>query len=799
MAGNVWNPSAPTLMGLEWFPTVYGARNLRDQGPWAQRVRSRAAETINQLKTICDFASDTRADVLLGEIFTAGTETSPTGSVSIAAYAPSADVTVGAGWAKESGVNTNLFQSIDEGSATPSDTDYIRISNVAAADYICRFGAAGFSATARVLGVKVLMRVMSSTSNGAIANVYIRHTPSSTDYAVVPGVFFATTVATWYTLDLGEINPKTGLPWTPTDIQGFGAAGALWAFKINSAGNGTTEFRVTCLEMQVTYRTVENRVAAASFLKPLGSLTASGAVTLNNFVALPAAGTTWAKPVSGDFTVLFRQPNAILYYGKQQRSPISIRYHGQESLALPPVPGLVSSSLGATYDSATGIVTGSFSGTFSGWIVPLLLMTSAPAVSADSQPFHLVSDATREKFVTSGQTIIQQFTPSASASYAIIDILVSPLVAVLPLVIKIKRDSDNLQFGGTKTLTVAEAQATGTRQVAGSIPEFYRVTVVLPSSAALISGTKYYVEFTCADVSNGWGVLLLGDSTLAGDAASFDATTAVPKLAGVAQNSFDIPVTVAQLPAAPTNLAAAIQATTPANASALACGIPSVRTPRVTWTKTSLAASFLRYEIQRTEDAGVTWTTVVYISSAETVQSWTDVETMRGKPVQYRIRVVRTDGVASDWTAASAGVTPPAVGCEMIFSTNEDPTLLVAYNREPLQKYSMLAASRDELIEIYGADYAVAFMEAEDPGITVGARLTVNFGDDPPVDDVAIFDPLRAITRAATSYVCVTDFAGNRFYAHVQFTEGQWIEPGHEYHADSVITEIAGAPSIAVA
>lgn len=798
MPGNVWNPSAPTTMGLEWFPTLYGLWNLRDTSPWAQRIRSRSAQTINALKTMVTLAGDTLTDVLLAEIFTAGGESTPAGSVTTALYEPSADVTVGAGWQTQAGAVINLFQQIDEGSAAINDADYIKIGNVAAADYICRFGAAGFPGTARVLGVKVFLRIQASTSNGAQALVYLRHTPSATDYQLVPAAPIATPTATSYLIDCGEINPKTLLPWTPTDIQGFGAGGALWAFKVNSSGNGTTDFRITALELQVTYRTSEDRVAAASYLKPLGVVTASGPVTLNNFVALPGAGATWAKPASGDFTVLFRQPNAVLVYKTAQRSPISIPWLGPDNLAYPPVPGVRSSSLGATYNAATGVVTANFSGTWSGWLVPLLVMTSAPAVSDDSQPYYLTVDATRIKYVQSGQPITQLFTPTATASYGVLQLLLGPSQAVAALNVKIKRVSDNVQFGTTATVTVAQAQA-GTALTSGGVPNFYLVQVLLPAAAALVNGTQYYIELTCADVTSGWQVILLGDATLAGDAATFGGATDVAKLNGVAQNSFDISATIAQIPTAPTNQAAAIVQTVPANAAvATGCGIPSIQQPRLTWTKTTLGATFTRYEIQRTEDLGVTWATVAYISLEATV-SWTDQEAKRGLPVQYRLRVLRSDGAASNWTPATIGITPQAVGCEVIFSSNEQPTMMCAYNREPSQRYTFLAPQRDALVEIYGADFAVAFMESEDPGITVEEALVVNFKDTPPVDDVAIFAPLRNLCRAVASYVCVLDFVGNRFFAHVQFTEGTWTMPEYDYHATAVVSEITDTPSIAVA
>lgn len=809
MAGNVWNPNSPTIVGEEWFADVFGSWDLSVNGPWAQRIRSRAAETIANL-LIWQTASLTPTvgapldgqlngqDTIIAEVIPAGSEI-PAGTLQTVTYQPSADQAVG-GWTNEAISAVNIFQSIDEGVSSLNTADFAVIGSGVMSNYDFRVGSSGFSAGRRV--VKLTLRVSAWASNSVGDNtaqfgiVHVAsgrwYKPSGSTVSLPNGTSLP--AATIFSFDLGEMNPETDLPWTVADVVAFSSG--TYAIRIRAAGTpGTCSIQLGAAELIVSYYTTENRVAAAGFTVGLGATVSPGAFLSTAFEGLPT-GTTWAKPASGDFTVLIRRPSAPLMTYAPHNPGIAWASALVGGVAQScPVPGVVSAP--ATLD-ANGIVTAvDFTNVNKGRTIPLIVRTSAPATSEDSLPYYLTSDITRMPAVNNSQAVTQQFAAPASATFATLKLLIKAGSATQNLLLKIKRVSDNVQFGSTITVTPAQVAALATEA------NGLKVLSVTGIGAVLVSATRYYVELTSTDTTaagSGWQAVSLGDSTLTGSSAgTFNSSTDTILVGGVARAEADMPFTFASQPATPAGLTATIRNVVPASfATSQTCDVDTVQAVRVQWTATALGAQFLRYEVQRTEDFGATWQDISYGTSAEANVIFDDFESPRGKAVQYRIRVIRADGTASAYTAATASVTPQPFSCEMIFCSNEQPSYVVAYNREPQMKLSFLSAARDELIEIYGADYAVAFMESEDPGIQTEAILTINFGVNPTDDTVAIWSPLRRLARAPVSYVCVLDWTGSRFFAHLQFPEGDWEEPGFSYHARVVITEITNTPSIAV-
>jgi hypothetical protein len=249
--------------------------------------------------------------------------------------------------------------------------------------------------------------------------------------------------------------------------------------------------------------------------------------------------------------------------------------------------------------------------------------------------------------------------------------------------------------------------------------------------------------------------------------------------------------------AAPTGLQAQVVNTANNVAASIQSCVPTyIQAIQVSWSSTALGITFDHYEIQRQRVGTTDWFTIAAITP-EGDTSFTDFETARGAAYQYRIRASRTDGVDSLWSAATPGVTAQAVGCEMIFVSNEQPDLGCAFDYGQTTDYDFLAASRDQIIGIYGSNFQVAFMEAEDPGLQFPATITVNFGVQSAVDTVAIFGPIRTIARAPASYICVLDYLGNAYMAHLQVGAGHVVEPGHVYTCDVIVTEVTNTPSVA--
>lgn len=814
MANQVWNPNSAVLVGEEWLVDYFGTWDLVLAGPWAQRIRSRAAETINALKwwqmsSLAPVpyapypigpASAGGVDCVLAEIIAAGSEI-PTGVVTTATYQPSADQAINVGsisnsWSKNpGGAITNLFQAIDEGVDTPG-TDYVQLAQVTTgASYDIRFGSSGFSATARVLGIKIRMIAHGPKED---ITVTARHTsgvefiPAGGKNIVLPRLGDPNVV---FTYDLGEINPVTGLPWTPADIQSWSSG--TWFLRLYGPGafhaSGTI-LELDAIEMVVTYQTVENRAAAAMWKNAIGVTQAAGVMVSNAFCALPGAGSSWAKPAAGDFTVLLRRPYApLLGYFPHNPSLLWIAARtaaGVETAC--PVPGVVSAS--PTVDQYGQVTAIDFTGAVKNRAIGLLVMTSAPAVSTDSLPY-VTGDAYAHSVAASG--VLQRFTPAASWTYDNLKILVKPGVATLPMTLKIKRTSDNVQFGATQTVTPATVAALPDESNGWKLLTFSGM------GAALVAGTQYFLELTSADTApqpTGWIILVLGDALMPGDAATFGGATDVLNLPGFGlQPSSDIAFTLGSLVPAMAGLTATVATIVPSSfAGSSLCGVATFQVARLAWTASVLGATWTRYEIQRTEDLGVTWSTIAYGQTFESVVTFDDYEAPRALAVQYRIRVVRSDGSTSAWTAATPSVTCQPAGCEMAFVTNEQPSFAASYNREPEISFAFLAAGRDQIQQLYGVDGAIAFMETEDPLEAFDVTLTINFKDTPPQDDRTIWSKIRRIGRAATSYVCVLDFTGSRWFAHLQVPQGDWSEPGFEYHAQVHVTEMTATPSIAV-
>lgn len=794
MAGNNYNPNSPLIVGEEWLPTFAGAWDL-SVAPFSQVFRSRSAETINQLKTIQLSTlgptpsggpldpNSTGQDIVLFEVI-------PKGSEVLAAvettrvYPVSADQAVGAGWVKTAGSNVNVFQDIDEGTAAVSTADWATIQSGTLSNYDIRAGSSGYPGTERPLRVKVRFWGLAFGANGDnTITVGLVHVASGSFYKP-PGATIALGGLGFYELDMGEINPKTQLPWTPTDIQGFSSG--VWAIRLRAAGtSGVTAIIVYAVDLAVVSQPTENRVAFASWVNAIGATQLPGVLTTTAF-GTPAGGATWAKPASGDFTVVARRPSAPLVTYSPHAPTIAYATTNVLTAATGVVPGVLSGY--TRLDNYNRVTSIDFAAQTSGFTVPLLVMTSAPAVSQDSLAYYLANDATHRPGINNTQVVTQQFTAPASATFQSVALILYAGAATQPLSVKIKRVSDNVQMGNTVSLTAASV---------GSVGVYGQVVTATGFAAALVNATRYYIELSTADTTallSGWRAVLLGDTTLAGGVASFNGTTDTALVGGVAQTNYDMPFQAFTVPTTPAGLTATLQRL--ALASSGLCGIGAVQAVRLAWTATALGASFLRYEVQRTEDLGLTWRTIAY-GLTEATSAFTDYEAPRTKPVQYRVLVTRTDFAQSAYTAATASVTCQPEGCELIFVTNETPALAVAYNREPELEVTFISAGRDELLEIYAGDYAVAFMEAEDPGMTYQATLTVNFGSSPPDDSVAIFSPLRAIARAAVSYVCVHDWTGSRWFAHLQLSKGHHTEPGYNFHAQVQITEVTGTPSIA--
>ncbi len=804
-----WNPHATTSLGQEWFPTIPKSYPIaRSQPSLAFQLRSLAAETIGALRLgVGSNPAVTDRIFTIVDIYQTGQEVP--GPVLVAEYPPNNDQTIG-NWTTDSGGVVNLFASIDDAVVyppSPAPGDYIRHLSGSATPYRCDVASAGFPATARVLRVTIIAVIgMVAFGSNAFVEFTLFHAPSSTVYAPPGNIIYTNGLTPPFVIaiDCGEINPQTLLPWTPADIQSFDSG--TWHMRVLSAGTGGNGPIVTSMALRVSYLNTENRVAAATWRRPAGAVTSP--VATDALVTLPSGAANWAKADATDYLYVPRAARDILVSGSAPVANDITWLAAQQDLgasgsppglSYPPPTGMASSVL--TTDTH-GLVTSPFVGELV--VAPrIVLRTTAPADSADSQPYVRDSSTTVERQLTAAQQVGQRLTSGATANYQLVRFVVAPPTdtTINPtLTVRIRRVSDSVQFGSDLIFTADQIRALG--EITGS-GGFRYVQGVLSTVAALVSGTQYEIQLI---VSAGTWKSLMPAGTGAGG-VTFGGTTDFARLGTIAGGSSlteqDMAIVLLQQPTAPaTNVATVIAE--PMDLDGCFCSAKDVDQIVVDWAATALGGSWARYEIERQADGGDGFHPVWQITSAEALSVWTDREPPMDRPVQYRVRVVSTASAFSGWRY-SDWVTAASRGPEMVFTSNHAPALQVVYERQPGTGFEFIDHQSDTLYRIQGADYQVAFIDPRRHGTRQTFSVIANFARQPSdnlarllnMDDV--WEPLVAITRAVGTtipYVCVRQRNGAVLYAHVELANGREDQPGNRYIVDAVCTRVAKVPTV---
>lgn len=214
-----------------------------------------------------------------------------------------------------------------------------------------------------------------------------------------------------------------------------------------------------------------------------------------------------------------------------------------------------------------------------------------------------------------------------------------------------------------------------------------------------------------------------------------------------------------------------------------------------TWTPTTLDDEFDHYEIERTEDGGETFYQVAEITT-EAVDIYRDYEAQRDNTAGYRLRVVRTDGAVSDWTAVEQETIP--VSTEWAFVSNEAPDLnievTVASDEDEAHKWGTGGPEKKEY-PIAGRDGAVVLISLEDnlDLFTVNVLYSSTATDGL---ERAVGEELRAICNERISYVCVHSPGSWRWLADV--TPGDMDQSlfRQKYVIPTRVRELTKVPSI---
>lgn len=797
-----YNASAPAVLGLEWWPTVPKTYPIAAGQPsLGLRVPSLGAETIAALRLgVASNPATTSRIFTLVDIYPAGSEVGA--PIQVVEYAPNADNTIG-NWTTEAGGVVNLFARIDDAvTYPPTGTDYIRQIVGGNSAYRCDVASAGFPATARVLRLSIRAVIgMVSLPGTAFVEFNLFHGPSSTVYSPPSNIIFTNGLTPNYvlTIDCGEINPVTLLPWTPADVQSFDAS--TWQLRVASAGAGGNGAQIPAMALRVSYVDPEPRVAVATYRRPSGAIVSP--ISTDALVAMPAGTATWAKANGVTYTYVPRAARDRLVGGTAPVANDLAWRAAQQDLGAGGNPAGVTFSPGGLVASVLNIdehgqITNSFASEIAA-VPRLVLRTSAPADSLDSPVYLNDGSTTVLRSVTAAQPAGQRLTPAATRTYLGVRALIAPPAsgaATLTIGVFTGGGAFATPVGGTLVFTADQVRALP--EITGSGGLRY-LEGFLSAPATLTNGTAYEVRMTPS--TGTWKGL--APSAVGAGGVSLGGTTWFAQTGGGSQTEQDLAIMVLEQPAAPTALTTQVVAQLQSGDGCF-CTVADVDQIQIDWVGPSpaLGVTFLRYEIERDEDDGRGFLPVWWVTSAESASRWVDYEMPFDRPVKYRVRAVSTSTAFSAWVA-TGWATASSRAAEVVYTSNHEPGLQVVYDHDPHVTSDFLDHRADVVHPIYGADYQVAFFEPEDRGVSDRLRLTVNFGRQPvdslgrPINMQALWEPLRAITRSTDiPYVCVRQPHGARVFAQVTLSNPDKEEPGWRYWCDAEATPLQDVPTV---
>lgn len=406
--------------------------------------------------------------------------------------------------------------------------------------------------------------------------------------------------------------------------------------------------------------------------------------------------------------------------------------------------------------------------------------------------------------VNTGNTIQSEMTLPAT-TYLAFRLVVSGEIdtPAASLTLKLKRRSDNAQAGGTATIAATDLVQIippGGSVASRTTPQVFVVAIPTPGANTAV---QYYVELaSTAAAGSGWLVYALDDMGYTGDSVSVDTI-----IFGANVDAWTDPLDGGELARRNGMITVQTQPTAPTGLLATVLGAKVT----VSWTLTSLGATFAAMEIWRSNDrTGIDSDGYVQVAdlTTESVHSWPDGEVRRGVPVTYKIRIRRTDGSLSDFSAASTVKTIDAAFGPEWYITSNEVAQTSWIGAELLGDRVYQPPIQRVLREFYGRDGAVAFIPIENPLDEFDVLLAFywhknlvfnSFLQEPPVIGRAAFVTLYDLSRESLSYVCLRDRDGNRWFANIAIGElrqsvARGSNPGG-YVATLHVRELTRVPS----
>jgi hypothetical protein len=661
----------------------------------------------------------------------------------------------------------STYTRIDE--VSYSDTDYLNFPNSSSVRVAFNTGA--MSSSLQVASVSWEIRAFGywGATGQMRVELYNNTTRVSTLGTITPPADSDGTHPGFRTYTIGPFttNPNTGAAWTAAEIIAMDTGSNLMVQLQCDATVGMVA--VSWLSMIVTTG-ADKRVATGTTATQT-SLPAG--VQTNLPVTLASA---WTKSASLDYLLVARRiddPTGSATTLIPQPMWIGTGTN----------PHVQGKSYSTTLD-ASGLLaaTGSIDATktYGFW----LATTAGTTMSVDSQPYY---DVTVQSCHTSS-TLRQGFNGAAATIYKGVQfIAASPSTTPgASLSIKVRKASDNSQQGGAATVAAADITAgtylgTLTDATLGSL-SMYRLNVNLTTTATLTTSDSYVFEYTSSAASTApWYIVMLDGTathTLSGN-VTYGGTLA-SNVAGTTKSAADFVTRISTSVAAPSSV----------TDTATLSSISGFYYNDIDWVDAgALGATFDYWEVQRSEDSGSTYATVATVQTEATV-TFHDYEAPRGVALKYRVRKVRTDGAVSDWTAEASTTTLSATSSSLtVFTTNEDPTLMVGYAiRGTDTAYRFLNADETVFMTMHDRDYQASFRPLEQRGMQWQFEALYTAGASTP--GVGAFDALRAIAEDPdVPYICMHTSDGERFFGALQVHEGRRNQPAAVYSAVVTFTE----------
>lgn len=806
-----YNPTFPDQLGLEMLLTRNQTTRVSAGSPGRMlSLPSTTSEEISDLRLSTWVNPQVRASVpTLIDVIEEGNEMLdlPT----LVRLKPTSDKFVESWHGNDDGT-TDLFSYIDgptfrwPNPQSTAQSEWIRTYNdrrvaVFGTEGSSLFGSGGAAENGRIAWVGVGAILGANTGFRKMGvNLLIEdeiYAPAAGSTRDVHG--FGSVFEFWW----GEINPHTQRPWTPADIAKFDTE-ANWGIRIRSGLEASISRhpQVRAIALHVQYWNDENREAVGVWRRPENMTARLNNITTDQLVKPSSGDPNWNKKADTNYRYFWRQSISPSEYGPTVAD--DVRWNGGyqdlgpagqppnivyplQTTGTPPAPTDSLSSQTFNYDPfgrAVSNIHDSYIGDHRSTYAIAMIRQSDANFSVDSQPYRVdLSDLVRIN--ASSSRMAQKMTPPSTQTYVGFRMPVWPSQAptgMQELKVSVHVESSGTQVGGDSITDVVSVRRMPHRERLRYLTGFFS------EPATLNADTQYEVRLNILGGSTAGGTkdwIVVFPSCSLAPSASFGGTDDCAIINGLERQARDLCLTLIKQPDAPEDCIASIDVVNVPKPDGTFAPVEHIK---LDWVPGDvLGADFRRYEIERElETDPDEWARVAFIND-EDINTWTDHTAPRVTETTYRIRSVALDGRISGWAVFSPTLSPAPIGnCPVLLTSNHATHLETVLDIDRDVSYDFFSTDNDEILQIYGTDYQVVFMENEDRGIGWSFGVKIGFGNQPPPGATGpnMFEQILAITRSQDiPYVVVMDPQGTRILGHVTPSDANQQQPGNVYNA----------------